>query len=1245
MRRILLLAFVALAANNILYGQGQFTTQGNDFWMTYGSNENFASNFPILQIRIVAAENTRVSLAYTADATLNATVDVNAGQVYTRTLSASEKAALYNNATGISSKSLHITSNKNIALFAINLARYTTDATNVLPVSNLGVDYYHLSYTSISAPGDGYCIVATENGTTIRDEGALLATLNAGQVCCRYFGVNSDHTGKHITTNKPVAYFTVNSCVRIPSNVSACDCLFQQLVPVPSWGNRFLVPVTSRGTDRVRIVASQNGTVIHQTGGTLISGSLTLNAGGSVELEINQLNSGCYIVASKPVAVGAFLIGLNYFSGDRATGDPAFTWVPPMEQAVAHTLIAPFVAVGTSVLKSHYAMIVTPTSTRNTTTVSVSGGAPRALSGGSWTANAASGYSYYSMLLSNSAESTYEFQNSSGLTIMGYGLGDYESYYYMAAASARQLDPAFYVGNLHFQDINGQNICDADFEFRASIQYSLGSGPGKLKWYIDGTERTQARDMNTWTMPKRQLLGRHTVKLAIRDTYNQIKDVTSTFTVLAVPDAILSGNVSAATICQGATPEIRVDGTSPTLTYSVFTAPTGGVQVGRLAGSGGAINIPCTVSLNAGTTYYVESGNRGCFSSPRTPVRVNVVPHPAVPALSAATVCSGSVPVIRLATSEQGVNYNIYASPSDRTPAGTGAGTGAAMDISLGKAPASTAVYYVEAAAGSCLSTARSRTSVTVSPKPALALSNISKTGALCYGESTGSITVSVPGAAGYSRDDGNTWQTVSTFPGLAAGTYQIRIRTSAGCVSDALPVTIEQPAAVLSAGTSASDLSCYGSTAGGKIEVAASGGTPPYLYSRDGGSTYQADGRIADLPIGAYGIVVKDASGCTTAMETVYVSQPPALHIPAPVAVGVSCNGGDDGSISISDAVGGTPPYRYSFDNGNTYSQLSAKSGLSAGTYHIRVMDSHTCVSPDIPVTVAEPEALLSPADLGAPPACPNLPAKITISNTRAGTYYEIYDAASGGNLMASVEGNGASLDVNMGVISETATFYIRTVSGKCTGVSRIPLTVQVRKTTLNYPDIRIEACPNGSNINLSKYIDTLDLASLSWTGPTVSAINATTGIIGSVPSTQSVYTFKYNASSHCSAPASRNVYLHVATNKKIFVPRDTVAVCWKHAEALQINQMFGIEAAGTWNTAPVLSPALVHLSPASSPYAGALVFNGKAAYEDGVLTPVIYRGEPARQIEFYYSVPAGECFGNRVYKIVIVLTQDITK
>ncbi|MDR1339816.1 MAG: hypothetical protein LBK58_07180 [Prevotellaceae bacterium] len=162
--------------------------------------------------------------------------------------------------------------------------------------------------------------------------------------------------------------------------------------------------------------------------------------------------------------------------------------------------------------------------------------------------------------------------------------------------------------------------------------------------------------------------------------------------------------------------------------------------------------------------------------------------------------------------------------------------------------------------------------------------------------------------------------------------------------------------------------------------------------------------------------------------------------------------------------------------------------------------------------------------------------------------------------------------------------------------------------------------------------------MTTLNWTGL---SIDASTGVISSTPP-YGTYTYTYRASSECLAgETDRKVYLHTVRSNRVFFPSDTVSVCRKYAEALQINQIFGVEAAGTWSTVPdLMTSGYIRQSPVSSPYAGAVVFNGKAAYDDGILPTIPYYGKPAHAIEFYYTVSDG-CL-KKEYKTVIVITED---
>ena len=535
----LLLRFVGAMAllflfSNQLFSQGQSTTQGKDFWLSYGQNYQLSPSDNMLQLRVVATKPTTVTLTFTLDGTTE-TFNVAAGQVYTRTFNASEAAKVYSNATGTSNKTLHITSNELISVFAISIYQATTDATNVLPATNYGKAYRHMSYRSVSGTGDGYTLVAIEDNTQIKENDVVLATLNKGQVYSKYV-TGGDMTGTLITSDKPIAYFTTNSCVNVPQGAAACDCLFQQQVPVHSWGSTFLVPVTRRGKERIRVVASQDGTTITQTGATIISspgtGSLVnLKAGQFVELEAVLSAGGCYIQSDKPVAVASFLTGTTYSGLSYALGDPAMAWVPPIEQTVMNVALAPFVATGTSVLKEHHALIVTPTATREATTMTIGAGVPKALSGGTWTENAASGFSFYSIPLTD-VNATYYFENAAGLSVMGYGLGAAESYYYLAASSARQLNPAFYINDIHFEDANEQTYCAGEFKVKGVAQLQLQSGSGAITWFVDGQERTDARDKLEWTIQSLPLDVQHEIKMVVKTSYNETMTLTTKITVV-----------------------------------------------------------------------------------------------------------------------------------------------------------------------------------------------------------------------------------------------------------------------------------------------------------------------------------------------------------------------------------------------------------------------------------------------------------------------------------------------------------------------------------------------------------------------------------------------------------------------------------------------------------------------------------------------------------------------------------------
>jgi len=407
------------------------TLQGKDFWVAFGENAILPINIIDLQIMIAATHAAIVTFTFTADGS-SYSFPVAAGSVYTRILKSGEKTNVYSNVTGVSNKSLHITSNEPVSVYVLNYAHsgQSTDATNLFPTTTLGTEYYQVSYGNY----DSYMVIAVEDNTMVYENGTSIAVLQAGQIY--YHREPVDITGRRITANKPIACFVANQGTYIPSGVGLPSMLFQQLPPVNEWGMNFFVPVSIRGVERVRIVASQNGTTITQTGGTVMPGmgaaSLSLNAGQFVELEITLANQGCFITADKPVGVCSFMM-----SGILPVGGPSITWIPPIAQSVNSAIMAPFIHSTNNPLRiEYYALLVVATAHKDQTTMATSTANPGPLSGGTWHDHP-SGYSFYSVPFTN-FNVPYYFANPEGLLAWSYGIRLPDSYYYLFGTGMRE---------------------------------------------------------------------------------------------------------------------------------------------------------------------------------------------------------------------------------------------------------------------------------------------------------------------------------------------------------------------------------------------------------------------------------------------------------------------------------------------------------------------------------------------------------------------------------------------------------------------------------------------------------------------------------------------------------------------------------------------------------------------------------------------------------------------------------------
>ncbi|SHN38786.1 T9SS type A sorting domain-containing protein [Chitinophaga sp. CF418] len=240
----------------------------------------------------------------------------------------------------------------------------------------------------------------------------------------------------------------------------------------------------------------------------------------------------------------------------------------------------------------------------------------------------------------------------------------------------------------------------------------------------------------------------------------------------------------------------------------------------------------------------------------------------------------------------------------------------------------------------------------TVSAPPAMTITKVTATDAICRDMNNGTITVTASGGNGaYTYYINNALpQTTNVFT-VAAGTYTMRVDDSKGCTVNATPVTVSQPALKVAVSTTVTDVACY-NTPTGIINVSGLNGTAPYTFNIDGGA-WQS---VTKFTVGAdtYTIAVKDAKGCENSVSGVKVNTPAQLTLQQDVVTPVSCYGYTDGQVRVI-ATGGTGTIRYYINTAPLVATAGTFTGLTAGTYTITAKDDNNCTT-TINVTVTQP-------------------------------------------------------------------------------------------------------------------------------------------------------------------------------------------------------------------------------------------------------------------------------------------------
>ena len=237
-----------------------------------------------------------------------------------------------------------------------------------------------------------------------------------------------------------------------------------------------------------------------------------------------------------------------------------------------------------------------------------------------------------------------------------------------------------------------------------------------------------------------------------------------------------------------------------------------------------------------------------------------------------------------------------------------------------------------------------------------------------CNGDATGSINVDASGGNGsltYTLNSSSNQDITSNgtgeFTGLTAGTYNVDVDDAEGCGPvNSGDITIDEPTALSIDDTSSTDVTCNGG-ADATLSVSASGGTGTYSYTLQPGGETNSTGNFTGLSAGSYYVEVRDGNDCgPISTDDIIIDEPAAINITNTSSTAVSCNGGSDGSISVT-AEGGSGTLTYALQSDPSNSNTTGNfTGLTAGTYNVEVTDADGCgpvVSSDI--TITQPDAL----------------------------------------------------------------------------------------------------------------------------------------------------------------------------------------------------------------------------------------------------------------------------------------------
>ncbi len=169
-------------------------------------------------------------------------------------------------------KTVYISSTADISVVSSNLKEFTGDSSVIFPINQLGNRY--IVFTPNTGPNTFNKLVAIINGNYMNTiEIAYHSKNHRNSIIVKTKTINlapyevyqlrslETLTGTQITSTSPVAVLAGHECSMI---VGTCEHVFEQLVPVESLSNEYLIPAMhqSLSMDTAYVVAPEDNTIV-----------------------------------------------------------------------------------------------------------------------------------------------------------------------------------------------------------------------------------------------------------------------------------------------------------------------------------------------------------------------------------------------------------------------------------------------------------------------------------------------------------------------------------------------------------------------------------------------------------------------------------------------------------------------------------------------------------------------------------------------------------------------------------------------------------------------------------------------------------------------------------------------------------------------------------------------------------------------------------------------------------------------